>query len=86
MGSITQAMQKACIDAGVQITTDAAVKKVLVNDNKAIGIELENGDVIHASKIISNLNPTLLYKKLIDSADLDDEFNKSMDGYKSASV
>ena len=85
MGSITQAMQKACIDAGVQITTDAAVKKVLVNYNKAIGIELENGDVIHASKIISNLNPTLLYKKLIDSADLDDEFNKSMDGYKSGS-
>jgi len=85
MGSITQAMQKACIDAGVQITTDAAVKKVLVNDNKAIGIELENGDVIHASKIVSNLNPTLLYKKLIDSADLDDDFNKSMDGYKSGS-
>jgi len=85
MGAITQAMQQACIDIGVNISTNASVKKVLVNDKKVTGIQLENGDVINASKVVSNLNPTLLYKKLIDKDDLDEEFNRSMDGYKSGS-
>jgi phytoene dehydrogenase-like protein len=85
MGAITQAMQQACIDVGVNITTNASVTKVIVNDKKVTGIQLENGDVINASKVVSNLNPTLLYKKLIDKDDLDEEFNRSMNGYKSGS-
>ena len=85
MGSITQAMQQACIDLGVTIITDASVKNVIVENKEATGIMLENGETIKASKIISNLNPTLLYKKLINPNDLDDEFNHRMDGYKSGS-
>ena len=85
MGAITQAMQQACMDVGVKITTNAPVKKVMVDSKRVTGIQLENGDVINAPKVVSNLNPTLLYKKLIDQNDLDEEFNRSMDGYKSGS-
>ena len=85
MGAITQAMQQACMDVGVSITTNASVKKVMVDNKRVTGIQLDNGDVINASKVVSNLNPTLLYKKLIDQNDLDEEFNRSMDGYKSGS-
>ena len=85
MGAITQAMEKACKNMGVKIFTDAPVNKVIVKDNAAVGIELEDGSPIVANKIISNLNPKLLYKKLISEDELEPEFNRSMDGYKCGS-
>lgn len=85
MGSITQAMEKACKNMGVKIFTDAPVNKVIVKDNAAVGIELEDGSSIVANKIISNLNPKLLYKKLISEDELEPEFNRGMDGYKCGS-
>lgn len=65
MGSITQAMQKACKYEGVEIFTDASVQKVIVENGAATGIELDDGRSIKARKVVSNLNPKLLYKKLI---------------------
>jgi phytoene dehydrogenase-like protein len=59
--------------------------KVIIEDGAAIGIQLDDGSTIKAKKIISNLNPKLLYKKLIDESELDSEFNRSMDGYKCGS-
>lgn len=85
MGSITQAMQRACEDEGVEIFTDSSVNQVIVENGAATGIRLEDGQSIKARKIISNLNPKLLYKKLISETDLDPEFNRSMDGYKCGS-
>ena len=85
MGAITQAMQKACNDMGVKIFTDASVDRVIVENGAAVGIQLDSGNYIKAKKIVSNLNPKLLYKKLISKNDLDPEFNRSMDGYKCGS-
>ena len=85
MGSITQAMKEACKNLGVNIFTDAGVTKVIVSNGVATGIQLEDGSIVEAEKIISNLNPKLLYKKLIAEEDLDSEFNRSMDGYKCGS-
>ena len=50
---------------GVEIFTNASVDKVIVEDGAAIGIQLDDGSTRKAKKIISNLNPKLLYKKLI---------------------
>jgi len=85
MGSITQAMKHACEELGVNIHTDAAVEQVTVVNGVATGIKLATGEMIEADKIISNLNPKLLYQKLISASDLDSEFNRSMDGYKCGS-
>ena len=85
MGSITQAMEKACKENGVEIFTSASVNKVIIENGAAIGIQLDDGSFIKAKKIISNLNPKLLYKKLISESELDPEFNRSMDGYKCGS-
>ena len=85
MGAITQAMQQACINLGVNIYTNSAVNKVIVSNGTATGIQLENGETIKAKKIISNLNPKLLYKQMISEEELEPEFNRSMDGYKCGS-
>ena len=85
MGAITQAMAKTARDKGVEIQTDAPVKKVLVGDGRAYGVELENGEVVEAKIIASNLNPSLLYNHLVHVADLPIDFARRMKHYKNGS-
>ena len=66
MGAITQAMAKACAALGVTIKTDAPVKEVIVEKGRAVGVVTESGDIYRAPRVVSNLNPKLLFLKLID--------------------
>ena len=85
MGAITQAMAKSARENGVEIQTEAAVKKVLVKNGRAYGVELDNGEVIEAKVIASNLNPSLLYNHLVDPQALPADFARRMKHYKNGS-
>ncbi len=85
MGAITQAMRRACDNAGVEISIDAPVKSLSVEDGAATGIVLESGDEIVADRVISNVNPKLLYGKLTPQDALDPEFSRRMKSYRCAS-
>jgi phytoene dehydrogenase-like protein len=85
MGAITQAMARACQASGVQIMLDAPVRQVLVRSGHATGVLLEDGRQIEAGLVVSNLNPKLLFQKLIDPAALDADFRQRIDGYKNGS-
>ena len=85
MGAITQAMAKAAAARGVDIRTDAAVREVLVENGRAVGVVSEQGDVIRASAVISNLNPRLLYGKLIDGAALPEDFRRRIASWRCGS-
>ena len=85
MGAITQAMATSAQAKGVEIQTDAAVKKLLVKNGQAYGVELENGDVVEAKVIASNLNPSLLYNHLVDAQDMPADFARRMKHYKNGS-
>mmetsp|Transcript_13775 Transcript_13775/g.19132 ORF Transcript_13775/g.19132 Transcript_13775/m.19132 type:complete len:603 (-) Transcript_13775:561-2369(-) len=52
--------------AGGAVLTRAEVAKVLVTDNKAIGVELANGDKIHAETVISGTGFANTMECLID--------------------
>ena len=85
MGAITQAMKAACEDFGVVIETEAAVEQVLVDGGKAVGVRLADGSEHMAAVIASNVGPGLLYRKLIDQADLDADFKHRMKGFRAGS-
>ena len=70
MGAITQAMARSAVEAGVEIRTDAAVSKVLVEEGRAVGVVLADGEVLHGKAIVANVNPKLLYERLFDPADV----------------
>ncbi|PEQ14001.1 FAD-dependent oxidoreductase [Novosphingobium sp. PC22D] len=82
MGAITQAMRAACEEAGVEISTDAAVEQVLVDNGRAIGVRIEDGREVFGKAIVANVGPRLLYDRLIASDDLPADFRKAMRGYK----
>lgn len=85
MGAITQAMRKACEEKGVAIRTDAAVREVLIEKGRAVGVVTDAGEVVRARMVVSNLNPKLLYGKLIDEGQLPKDFSFRMKHWKNGS-
>ncbi len=82
MGTITQIMARVCRDLGVEISLEAPVERVLVDNGKAVGVRLESGEEIAAARVIANVGPKLLYGRMVDSADLPSDFARRIKGYK----
>jgi len=82
MGAITQAMAKAGAAHGVDIRLNAAVKEVIVEKGRAVGVASESGEVFRAPVIVSNLNPKLLFLKLIDQGALPRDFRERIERYR----
>jgi len=85
MGAITQYMAEACIEAGVEISLEAPVARVLVDGKKVAGVRLESGEEIAAKIVAANVGPALLYRQLVDRADMPPEFARRMDSFKAGS-
>ena len=85
MGSITQIMRTVCEEIGVDISTNASVKNVIVEDSVAKGVILDDGSKIMSNKVISNLNPKLLFSNLINHDDVDKEYLRKILNYKCGS-
>ena len=85
MGSITQIMRTVCEEIGVDISTNASVKNIIVEDSVAKGVILDDGSKIMSNKVISNLNPKLLFTNLINHDDVDKEYLRKILNYKCGS-
>ncbi len=85
MGAITRYMAEACVEAGVEISLESPVAKVLVDGRKAVGVRLESGEEIAAPVIAANVGPALLYRQLVERSDMPEAFARRMDGYKTGS-
>src|ERR1044072_8462653 len=85
MGAIPQARAKSAASAGTQIRVDAAVREVIVEKGRAVGVVTENGEAIRARAVISNLNPKLLYGSLIDRAALPAAFAERIEKWRCGS-
>ncbi len=85
MGAITQAMARSAAARGADIRIAAPVREVLVERGRAIGALTEAGQEFRARAVISNLNPKLLYLKLLDPGVLPSEFRERIEKYRCGS-
>ena len=85
MGAITRAMRQAVEALGVEILTDAPVAQVTIENGRTTGVVLEDGRLIAAPIVASNLNPVLLFKRLVPQTELPADFRKAIDGYRNGS-
>jgi len=85
MGAITQAMAREAEARGVEIRREAGVHRVIVERDRAIGVELESGELLCARAVASAVNPKLLYLELVDAADLDRDFRDRIARWRCAS-
>ena len=81
MGSITQAMARACAAQGVSIGLEEQVARVNIVAGRATGVTLADGRVLDAPIVASNAGPALLFRQLLDRAELPADFARAVDGY-----
>jgi phytoene dehydrogenase-like protein len=85
MGAITQAMARSAMSRSVDIRVSSGVREVLVEGGRAVGAITEAGETFRASAVVSNLNPKLLYSKLIDQSALPAPFNEQISQWRCGS-
>src|SRR6185369_17241059 len=74
MGSITQAMARACREAGVDIVLGTPVEEVIVERNgkgaRASGV-VAGGKAWRAANVVAGVNPRLLFDRLVPGGAVD---------------
>ena len=85
MGAITQAMARSATAKGARIRVNSAVREVMVERGRAVGVITDSGEALRASAVISNLNPRLLYLELLDAQVLPREFREQMTRWRCGS-
>jgi phytoene dehydrogenase-like protein len=85
MGAIGQAIARAATEAGAEITCDAGVREVIVERGRAVGVVLDTGETVRARYVASNVNPKLLYTRLVPKDALPQDFLARMQNWRNGS-
>jgi phytoene desaturase len=64
-GAIVRALEKLMREEGVEILTSRTVQRIEVQDRRATGVRLENGDFLEADSLVSDADPLHLYRELL---------------------
>ena len=74
MGAVAETIAACLRFHGGIIRTDCEVKRILVKDGKAYGVELISGEKILAEVVVSNADPKRTFLKLVDRDELTEDF------------
>ncbi|MDT3685929.1 MAG: NAD(P)/FAD-dependent oxidoreductase [Pseudorhodoplanes sp.] len=85
MGAITQAMAKSARSHGVEIETGADVREVIVEKGRAAGVVLGDGRALRARAVAANVNPKLLYDRMVPQEAVPADFLARMMRWKCGS-
>ena len=69
-GAISNAIADAARELGAEIRTEAPIAKIIVKNNRAQGVVLQNGDEIYGDVISSSVDPRLTFIKFIEENQL----------------
>jgi all-trans-retinol 13,14-reductase len=81
-GGIVKAMTNGVKRNGGEIRVKQDVTKILIENKKAIGVELINGEQIFANTIVSNADPSVTYLNLIGKENLSSALLKKLGNTK----
>lgn len=83
MGALSQAMAASARATGVEIRTGARVQRVLIENDRAVGVELEGGEQLKADRVVSNADPKQTFLKLVSPDHLDTGFIRQVRNLRS---
>jgi len=82
IGRLTEAMAEAAREAGATIRTASPVARILVEDGRAAGVELESGVQVRANRVLSNADPKTTFLRLLENGQLPERFRASVEAYR----
>jgi phytoene dehydrogenase-like protein len=77
--AIARAFVRALKRNGGEIRLNSPVKNIVIEKNKAVGIELESGERIHAAHVISNADPYITFTKLVGPDAISASYQRKLD-------
>ncbi|MDH3944004.1 MAG: NAD(P)/FAD-dependent oxidoreductase [Anaerolineae bacterium] len=80
--AIPRAFVRALKRAGGELRLSTPVTRILIEDNKAVGVELADSTQLRAKHVISNTDPEVTYGKLIGREHLSKKLRKRVDKVK----
>lgn len=81
-GMVSESIASAARAAGADIRLETSVSKVLVNNGRATGVVLDNGDYVLADTVLSSVDPRLTFTKMVGEEHLPDDFVEDIRHYK----
>jgi phytoene dehydrogenase-like protein len=82
MGAITQALARSFTAAGGEVRTGQGVARILVSGGRARGVELEDGEVIRAARVVSGMDVKRTFLRHVAEAELDPGFLRAVRRFK----
>ena len=79
-GVLSRMLADIAEEAGAEIHLDRAVERFLIEDGKAIGIQLADGTEIRSRAVVSNLDPKRTLLKMVATEHLDGRFRGCIEG------
>jgi phytoene dehydrogenase-like protein len=88
MGGLSKALAGACSDLRVEIRRESAVRHILTDRGKAVGVRLEDGTQLDAKVVTSSVDAHLTFEKFLTPEELPDYFREAVAriDYSSASM
>jgi phytoene dehydrogenase-like protein len=81
-GGVSGAIANAARALGVEIRVNSPVQQVKVQNGRAVGVVLENGDEIHAKAVMSAVDPKRTFLQFIEPKHLPDEFVTAIQNFR----
>jgi phytoene dehydrogenase-like protein len=85
MGALSGCIAESARAAGAEIRIESPVKRTLISDGRAFGVELEDGSTYEADRVISSAHPTTTYLDLIGEPHLDPQVVQDIKRYRTRS-
>jgi phytoene dehydrogenase-like protein len=82
IGRLPEAMAEAAREAGAEVRTEASVKRIVVEDGRATGVLLADGEEIRARRVLSNADPKTTLFGLLDEGLLPERFAAALAAYR----
>ena len=82
MGAISAALAASFRAAGGEVRTGAHAARILVSNGRAVGVELEGGEVLRAGRVISSMDAKRTFLGTMDEGDLPADFLRGVRRFK----
>jgi phytoene dehydrogenase-like protein len=74
MGVVSQALKRSLEEKGGEVRLGSRVKRILVRNRKAVGVELRNNEKITAKVVLSNIDASATFMRLVGEDNLPADF------------
>jgi phytoene dehydrogenase-like protein len=78
MGALADALERCCVDLGVEIRREATVKRILVDRSHVVGVTLWDDSLLEAPVVASSIDAHQTFERLLDPAELPAEFRAAV--------